>query len=83
MITRRKIFGIIAGLAASVAALPAVASLSPPKHRWSGKRVHISMKVVGEDGALEAYADDSEIMDASLDQMRDMMSDYINHGTKE
>lgn len=91
MITRRNIFGVIAGLAASVVALPAIAlgkrgwSL-PPHHEggsWAGKLVHVSMKIVGEDETLECYAEDSEILDVSLSEMRDMMSDYINHGTKE
>lgn len=52
---------------------------------WSDKTVFVSMKVVGDndDEALQLYADDSDILDRGLDQMRDKMATYIRTGKKE
>lgn len=53
--------------------------------KWSGKTVLVTVKVVGDndDEALQLYADDSDILDRGLDQIRDKMATYILTGEKE
>lgn len=82
MVSRRSIFSLLTGLVALAVALPAKASSR--KRKWSGKTVYVSMKVMGDDdGTLMCFAEDSDVLDKSLEQMRGMMADYINFGVKE
>ena len=81
MISRRKIFGVLTGLAASVAAIPAFASRDLRK--WSGKTVLVTMKVVEDDEILTGFVIESRALSRLLDKMQSSMATYMNTGIKE